>query len=66
MDRINQTDRSAQLRALEGQQFDLLVIGGGITGVGVARDAAIDASTVDTLIDGASRRSTRAKPHTLP
>jgi len=41
MDRINQTDRSAQLRALEGQQFDLLVIGGGITGVGVARDAAM-------------------------
>ena len=41
MGRINQTDRSAQLRALEGQQFDLLVIGGGITGVGVARDAAM-------------------------
>jgi len=41
MDQINQTDRGAQMRALESQQFDLLVIGGGITGAGVARDAAM-------------------------
>ena len=34
-------DRSRQLDALDGQSFDLLVIGGGITGAGVARDAAM-------------------------
>ena len=38
---FNQTDRAASLRALSDQCFDLLVIGGGITGAGVARDAAM-------------------------
>src|SRR5215207_10493642 len=33
-------DRSAMLRRLEDEQFDVLVVGGGITGVGVALDAA--------------------------
>src|SRR5690348_15392347 len=33
-------DRSANLRRLEESEFDVLVIGGGITGVGVALDAA--------------------------
>jgi glycerol-3-phosphate dehydrogenase len=32
-------DRSAMLRRLEDEQFDVLVVGGGITGVGVALDA---------------------------
>ncbi|MCU1430039.1 MAG: glycerol-3-phosphate dehydrogenase [Actinomycetia bacterium] len=33
-------DRSDALRRLEGEPFDLLVVGGGITGAGVALDAA--------------------------
>jgi glycerol-3-phosphate dehydrogenase len=33
-------DRAEMLRRLETEQFDVLVIGGGITGVGVALDAA--------------------------
>jgi glycerol-3-phosphate dehydrogenase len=33
-------DRSSMLRRLEDEQFDVLVVGGGITGVGVALDAA--------------------------
>jgi glycerol-3-phosphate dehydrogenase len=35
-----QAERAATLRRLASETFDLLVIGGGITGVGVARDAA--------------------------
>jgi glycerol-3-phosphate dehydrogenase len=34
-------ERAATLRRLSSETFDLLVIGGGITGVGVARDAAL-------------------------
>src|SRR3954449_4344211 len=33
-------DRAANLRRLADEQFDVLVVGGGITGVGVALDAA--------------------------
>jgi glycerol-3-phosphate dehydrogenase len=36
-----QAERAATLRRLAAETFDLLVIGGGITGVGVARDAAL-------------------------
>jgi glycerol-3-phosphate dehydrogenase len=36
-----QEERAATLRRLSSETFDLLVIGGGITGVGVARDAAL-------------------------
>ena len=32
--------RSAMVKALANEEFDVLVIGGGITGVGVALDAA--------------------------
>ena len=34
-------DRARLIRALEESTFDLLVIGGGITGAGVARDGAM-------------------------
>jgi len=34
-------DRSKVFSALEAEQFDVLVIGGGVTGCGVARDAAM-------------------------
>src|SRR3954471_2368624 len=36
-----QAERAATLPRLQAETFDLLVIGGGITGVGVARDAAL-------------------------
>ena len=35
------TDRATRLRQLREETFDLLVVGGGITGAGVARDAAL-------------------------
>jgi len=34
-------DRAAIFRELESKVFDILVIGGGITGAGIARDAAM-------------------------
>ncbi|MDB4967254.1 MAG: dependent oxidoreductase [Myxococcales bacterium] len=34
-------DRAATLRRLSSQPYDLLVIGGGVTGAGIARDAAL-------------------------
>jgi glycerol-3-phosphate dehydrogenase len=34
-------ERAATLRKLASQTFDLLVIGGGVTGAGIARDAAL-------------------------
>jgi glycerol-3-phosphate dehydrogenase len=39
-------DRRATFAALEQEVFDLLVIGGGITGAGIARDAAMRGLTV--------------------
>ena len=57
-------DRAAQLRELSTRVFDLLVIGGGITGAGIARDAALRGMSV-ALIDksdfasGTSSRSSR-------
>jgi glycerol-3-phosphate dehydrogenase len=50
--------------ALSGEQFDLLVIGGGITGCGVARDAAMRGLRValfeaDDFASGTSGRSSR-------
>ena len=52
------------MTALTGEQFDLLVIGGGITGCGVARDAAMRGLRValfegDDFASGTSGRSSR-------
>ena len=52
------------MTALSGEQFDLLVIGGGITGCGVARDAAMRDLRValfesDDFASGTSGRSSR-------
>lgn len=52
------------MTALPGEQFDLLVIGGGITGCGVARDAAMRGLKValferDDFASGTSGRSSR-------
>lgn len=61
---FNQTDRSARLRALSQQCFDMLVIGGGITGAGIARDAAMRGLSValieaQDLASGTSSRSSK-------
>ena len=53
------TSRSQALTELGQRKFDLLVIGGGIVGAGIARDAAlrglrvalIDKSVVKTKVD---------------
>lgn len=58
------TSRSESLRTLSREQFDVLVIGGGATGCGVARDAALRGLRValverDDLASGTSSRSSR-------
>lgn len=58
------TDRGEALRSLEVESFDLLVIGGGATGLGVAVDAAsrgLKTALVEAhdLAQGTSSRSTK-------
>ncbi|MCX5760061.1 MAG: FAD-dependent oxidoreductase, partial [Gemmatimonadetes bacterium] len=53
--------RSAQILRLSQRRFDVLVIGGGITGAGIARDAArrgLDVALVerDDFASGTSSR----------
>src|SRR5438067_2503257 len=53
-----------RLAALGGRAFDLLVVGGGITGCGIARDAALRGLSValvekDDFASGTSSRSSR-------
>jgi glycerol-3-phosphate dehydrogenase len=57
-------DRARALDRLGSERFDVLVIGGGITGVGVARDAALRGLSValverDDIASGTSSRSSR-------
>ena len=61
---FDQTNRSAAMSALSDRVFDLLVIGGGITGAGVARDAAMRGLSValieaQDLASGTSSRSSK-------
>ena len=61
---FDQTDREMSFRTLAHQCFDLLVIGGGITGAGVARDAAMRGLSValieaQDLASGTSSRSSK-------
>ncbi len=56
--------RTAQLARLRQRRFDVLVVGGGITGAGIARDAArrgLDVALVerDDFASGTSSRSSR-------
>lgn len=56
--------RAAAIAALGASTFDLLVIGGGITGAGIARDAALRGLTValverNDFASGTSSRSSR-------
>jgi glycerol-3-phosphate dehydrogenase len=57
-------DRKATFAALEAHVFDLLVIGGGITGAGIARDAALRGLSVclveaQDFASGTSSRSSK-------
>jgi len=59
-----QTPRSRVLARLEREAFDLLVVGGGITGVGIARDAALRGLSVALVerrdfASGTSSRSSK-------
>ncbi|WNZ62126.1 FAD-dependent oxidoreductase [Myxococcus sp. MxC21-1] len=56
--------RAARLRALATETFDVLIIGGGVTGAGSARDAALRGLKValverDDFASGTSSRSSR-------
>src|SRR6201995_152558 len=56
--------RADRLDALRGRAFGLLVVGGGITGCGIARDAALRGLSValvekDDFASGTSSRSSR-------
>lgn len=57
-------DRSENLIRMEGDEFDLIIIGGGITGAGVARDAASRGMRValinqDDFATGTSSKSSK-------
>src|SRR5436190_7258607 len=51
-------DRVQVLRNLEATEFDLVIIGGGITGAGVARDAALRGLRVALVDKGDLARGT--------
>ena len=61
---FNQTRRAELINDLSSECFDVLVIGGGITGAGVARDAAMRGLSValieaQDLASGTSSRSSK-------
>ena len=63
-DALDLRDRDAIFDALGGELFDLAVIGGGITGAGIARDAALRGLTVALVeardfASGTSSRSSK-------
>src|SRR6266540_6236103 len=58
-------DRAAMLERLATEQFDVLVIGGGITGVGVALDAASRGLTTGLVEAGDFASGTSSKSSKL-
>jgi glycerol-3-phosphate dehydrogenase len=61
---LDARERSRHFDELERQRFDLVVIGGGVTGAGIARDAALRGLTVALLeaqdyASGTSSRSSK-------
>jgi len=61
---VADVSRAALLERLEGETFDIVVIGGGITGAGIARDAALRGLSVALIekgdfASGTSGRSSR-------
>jgi len=62
--RIDARDRAHAFASLERQRFDLVVVGGGVTGAGIARDAALRGLSVALLeardyASGTSSRSSK-------
>ncbi len=59
---LSPASRAAALAALPGADLDLLVVGGGITGAGIARDAALRGLSVALLeaVDFAAGTSSRS------
>jgi glycerol-3-phosphate dehydrogenase len=62
--RIDARDRARRFASLEQQRFDVVVIGGGVTGAGIARDAALRGLSVALLeardfASGTSSRSSK-------
>ena len=63
-DRLDLRDRDRLFAGIEGARFDVAVIGGGITGAGVARDAAMRGLSValieaEDFASGTSSRSSK-------
>jgi len=58
---IDTRDRAAVFKRLEAELFDLVVIGGGVTGAGVARDAAERGLSVALLDAGDYARGTSSR-----
>lgn len=63
-DALDLRDRDGLFRALDGAAFDVAVIGGGITGAGIARDAALRGLSValieaEDFASGTSSRSSK-------
>lgn len=64
MKKFSHVERSAAIKDIAKQKFDLLVIGGGINGAGVARDAALRGMKValvemNDFAEGTSSRSSK-------
>lgn len=62
--RIDARDRASRFASFEQERFDLVVIGGGVTGAGIARDAALRGLSVALLeardfASGTSSRSSK-------
>ena len=63
-DKLDLRDREALFAALDGAAFDVAIVGGGITGAGVARDAAMRGLSValieaEDFASGTSSRSSK-------
>ena len=61
---LSQEQRAASLEAMTSQKFDVLVIGGGVTGAGIALDAASRGLSIAVIegqdwASGTSSRSSR-------
>ena len=62
---LGPTNRGERLGALSREPFDVLVVGGGITGVGVARDAALRGLRVACVDRGDFGRGTSSRSSKL-
>src|SRR3954470_539917 len=58
-------DRAAVRRSLETTSFDLAIVGGGITGAGIARDAALRGLKVALIEKGDLARGTSTQSSKL-